>query len=230
MFCGNCGAQNLDDATFCCKCGEALNNNSNNNNNNNNSNYNNNYYSPAHSGVGAIPSSQINGKKNKTVGIIFVSIVALIVVIIIINLFGGRSYRSTVSKYVKASFTADGKTMVSLIPDKVLKRVCEEKDMTKREAIEELTESLEYTLEYYDSNFDEWSYSYKILDTENYSNEDLNDLKDDYKDEFNLKVKAAKTVTVKIIITSDEDEISRTIEIGVVKIGNSWYINNYYYI
>lgn len=209
MFCGKCGAQNLDGTAFCKECGAPLNG------------------SPsAGSGAGSVQVNQAAGKRNRIIGIAAVAVIAIVVVIVAVSLFGGRGYKSTVNKFIKATFAADGKTMVSLIPDEMVKVVCEEEDITKKEFIEYMTEELEDSLEYLDRYYDDWSYTYEITETEDYSSKALRSLKEEYEDEIDIKVKAAKTVTVEITITADDDtETSNSLDIVVIKVGNSWYID-----
>lgn len=209
MFCGKCGTQNLNDARFCKECGAPLNN-----------------IPSTPTASETIQANQSAGKRNRTIGIIAVAVVVLTVLIIAISLLRGRSYASTVNKFIEASLTADGKTIVSLVPDEVVKLVCEDEDMTKSEFTEYLTEELADALESYYSYFDEWNYSYKIIETEDYSSKALKLLKENYEDEFDVTIKAAKTVTVKVTITADEDnEVSNSLKIEVVQVGNSWYVD-----
>lgn len=209
MFCGKCGAQNLEDATFCKECGALLNN-----------------ASSTGSAAETVQTNQATGKRNRIIGIAAVAVAALVVIILAVSIFGGRSYKSAVNEYVEASFTADGKTMVSLMPDEVVENACEDTGMTKSEFTEYLTEALQESLEYYDDYFDNWSYSYEIIETEDYSKEALKSLKEDYADEFDVSVKAAKIVTVEVTITADEENtFTNSLEVKVIKVGGSWYVD-----
>ncbi len=209
MFCGKCGAQNLDDATFCKECGAPLNG-----------------ASTARSDAGTVRSKQASNASNRKIGIAAVAIVAIVLVIILVSLFGGRSYKSVVNKFVDASLSADGKVMVSLIPDEVIKVGCEEEDMTESEFIEYFTEELEDELDDIERYYEDWSYSYEIVEVEDYSSKALKSLHEDYEDEFDVDVKAAKTVTVEVTIKADEDnEFSNSLDVEVIKVGRSWYID-----
>lgn len=209
MFCGKCGAQNLDDATFCKECGAPLNG-----------------ALTASSDAGSVRSKQASNTSNRKIGIAAVAIVAIVLVVILVSLFGGRGYKSVVNKFIDASLSADGKTMVSLIPDEVIKVGCEKEDMTKSEFIEYFTEELEDELDDIERYYEDWSYSYEIIEVEDYSSKALKSLQEDYEDEFDVDVKAAKTVTVEVTITADEDnEFSNSLEVEVIKVGRSWYID-----
>ncbi len=208
MFCGNCGAQNLENATFCKECGAPINSTSS---------------ISTSSGEKSVQSNQAAGKKNQTIGI---AAAAIVVIIIAISLFGGRGYKSTARKFVDASLTANGKAFVSLLPNAVVECACEDEDMTKKEFTKYLTEELEDNLETVDDYYDKWSYSQKIAEVEDFSTKELKSLREDYEDEFDVKIKAAKTVTIDITITADDDtEVLNSFDVVVIKIGNSWYVD-----
>lgn len=210
MFCGKCGAQNLDNASFCMECGAPLNG------------------APAASpGAGTTRTNQAAGKRNRMIGIAAVAVIAIVAVIAAVSLFGGRGYKRTVNKLIKAFFAADGKTIVSLIPDEVVKAVCEEEDITKKEFIEDLTEDLKDSLEYMDRYYDDWSYSYEVTETEDYSSKALRSLEEEYEYAFDadVEMKAAKAITVEITMTADDDTETDNLHIVVIKVGNSWYVD-----
>lgn len=211
MFCGKCGTQNDENAVCCVNCGAALNDES----------------SAVSNADAAVQPAQAGAaNNNRKIGIAAAAIAALVVVFIFIGLFGGRSYKSVVKKYVQASFTADGKKMLSILPDEAVELACRDEAMTKRELIEYMTETIEDQIGHMDEIYGKWSFSYKIVDVEDYSGREFRSMKEDYKDELDLNVKEAKTVTVEITLTADGDEIvSAEREIDVVKIGRSWYLS-----
>lgn len=88
------------------------------------------------------------------------------------------------------------------------------------------TERLEDYLETVDDYYDNWNYSQKIAEVEDFSTKELKSLREDYEDEFDVKIKAAKTVTIDITITADDDtEVLNSFDVIVIKIGNSWYVD-----
>lgn len=211
MFCGKCGAQNLENATFCKECGAPLNSTSSISTGSDEKN---------------VQTNQAAGKKNQTIGIAAVAAAAIVAIIIVISLFGGRGYKSAARKFVDAAFTANGKALVSLFPNAVVKYACEDEDMTKKELTQYFTEGLEDYLETVDDYYDNWNYSQKIAEVEDFSTKELKSLREDYEDEFDVKIKAAKTVTIDITITADDDtEVLNSFDIIVIKIGNSWYVD-----
>ena len=106
MFCGKCGAENDNGATFCVKCGAAINSEQMKSDNN----------------VTDVKAK----KKNRKVGIIAAVVIVVVALIAIFTLFGGRGYKSTVKKYFDASMNADAKAIINLIPEEVMKKALED--------------------------------------------------------------------------------------------------------
>lgn len=205
MYCTNCGVHNPDDSSFCMECGVLLGN-----------------APSAGSASGAIRSAN----KNRTIGIATVSVVCLVVVIIAVFLFGGRGWKKTVRKFMEASLDADGEVILSLLPDEVIEAVCEEADMTERELAKYFTKKIEYSYDVYDIDTSELDWSYEIIETEYYSKKELRSLQEDYEDEdIDITLKAGKTVTIELTVCYDDDENSTEVDIGLIKVGNSWYID-----
>ena len=166
--------------------------------------------------------------KNRKIGVIAVTAAAVLVIAFGMLLFGGRSYKKTVNQYVNASFEADAKTVFKLIPAKAVKYGLEDagydaKDQKK--AIREMKDSMQEQIDYLDRYLGKgWKTSYKITDVEKITGDDLDEIKEDYED-MDVKVSAAKTVEVEINIHSDETETSNSMDISLIKVGRSWYID-----
>ena len=203
MFCGKCGAKNDDSAVFCAECGARFEN--------------------AQPAAPEVPSSTKPGftLNNRNIGIIAVASVAVIALIIsCFFIFGGRGYKDVVKDYFKAMEKADAKLMMELLPDDVIKYAMKEDDMTKKEMTEELQEQLDSLHKYYDKI----KISYKITGTEEFDKEDLADLKDNYK-EIGVKVKDAMSVSVDVTMTLDGREMNNDLELTLIKVGGSWYLD-----
>ncbi len=209
MFCGKCGAKNDDSAVFCAECGAPVQ-----------------AAAPVAPAASDIPANPVGSKpgftlNNRNIGIIAVAAVAAIVLLITcFFIFGGRSYKAVVKDYFKATEKADAKLMMDLLPDDLIKSVMKEEDMTKKEMTEELQESLDMLHKYYD----EVEISYEIEDTEEFDKDDLKDLKEDYK-EYGVKVKDAMIVEVEVTMELDGDERTQTMELVLIKVGGSWYLD-----
>lgn len=208
MFCGKCGVKNADDATFCAGCGAKL--------------------DGGQVVKNSAPVAANPNNKDRKIGMITVAVIAVIVIVLIIALFGGRSYKATVEKFVNAQFDADAEAVFELVPEKMIAHVLEEEgydddefDKFIKEVNEELQDQLDYIERYLGKD---WTVSYEILTAKDVTDDDLDDLKDDYED-IDIKVSAAKTVEVELTVKAGETETSNSLDISVIKVGRSWYLD-----
>lgn len=95
----------------------------------------------------------------------------------------------------------------------------------RKKAIREMKDSMQEQIDYLDRYLGKgWKTSYKITDVEKITGDDLDEIKEDYED-MDVKVSAAKTVEVEVNIHSDETETSNSMDISLIKVGRSWYID-----
>lgn len=196
MFCGKCGQKNANDEKFCTGCGSQLN------------------------GTQiSIQKSSIEEQQNnhyRKIGIITVSIFAIIIIIVGITLFGGRSYKVTAESFVKSMYNANVETVIDLMPPKAVDYICDDGELD--EFIKEETEEL-LTLAKYRKLL-----SSKILGFQNITGEDFDNL-NLYYEAIGIKISAAKTVEVHITEELHGTEREKSIDVPVVKIGRSWYLD-----
>ena len=208
MFCGKCGVKNADDATFCTGCGAKLNG--------------------GQMGKNNTPVVANSNDKNRKVGMVAVIVIVVIVIVLIITLFGGRNYKTVIKNFVNAQFDADAGAIFELIPEQMVSYALEEEgydDDELDEFIEEINEELQDQLDYIERYLgDGWDVSYEILLVEDVTGDDLDDLKEDYED-IDIKVSAAKTVEVELTVKAGETETSNSLDVSVIKIGRSWYLD-----
>lgn len=208
MFCGKCGTENAEGAKFCKACGAKL------------------EKINLDNTVRIVPCE--NAQKNKKIGII-VSIAALAAVIcIVIALFGGRSYKSIIKKYMAASLKADGKTIVNLIPDKMLDYAMEESGYDHEE-FESLVDDIDEQLQEAVNSIDDylgadWKASYEIIEDEEIKGDDLDDIKSEY-EVADLKISAARKIEIEITVKGAEEEKKVSMSVPLIKCGNSWYLD-----
>ena len=203
MFCGNCGSQIPEGASSCTNCGAPV-------------------KSASPAGKMSDFLKSFNYKDPKFLGIAAAVVAALVLVFM---LFGGQSYKKAVDNFMDGVFDGDAKQVLKSLPDDLIDFMCEEEDMSRRELTNEMDEMLDEMLEelaYYAG--DSWSVKHKITGTEKYDRDDLEDIKEMY-DEIGIKVKDAKLVTVKITVKAYGMSQSMDIEIGVIKVGGSWYVD-----
>lgn len=208
MFCGKCGAKNTDNVEFCTNCGAKLNKST--------------------STRTAAVSLVTQNEKNRKVGMIAVAVIVVLVIILGVVLFGGRSYKATVKKFVDATFDADAKAIVDLMPEEIITYALEQEGYESGELndfIDEGDEALQEQLDSLNGYLGEgWKISYNITDEEDVKGDDLDDVKDAYED-VDIKVSSAKNVEIVITVSGDETESSNTLDISLIKIGRSWYLD-----
>ena len=165
-------------------------------------------------------------KKNREKGIVL-ALCVIVAVVLLVYTLGGRSYKKTIDTFVTSQFAVDAQSIVELLPEKVLDKELEETGYSKTELVEETNDSLKKQVDYIDQYLgDDWKLSYKMTNVEDVTGDDLNDLKSNYED-INVKVSAAKTVEVEFTLKGDETEISNSLEVSVIKVDRSWYLDLY---
>lgn len=165
-------------------------------------------------------------KKNREKGIVL-ALCVIVAVVLLVYTLGGRSYKKTIDTFVTSQFAVDAQSIVELLPEKVLDKELEETGYSKTELVEETNDFLKKQVDYIDQYLgDDWKLSYKMTNVEDVTGDDLNDLKSNYED-INVKVSAAKTVEVEFTLKVDETEISNSLEVSVIKVDRSWYLDLY---
>lgn len=212
MFCGKCGTQNVDGTPFCAGCGAPLG-------------------GAANGGkkVNLPKVGKLNLKDRKTLISLGAGLLALVLIFVL--LFGGNSPKGVVKKYMKAIQKADAAAVVKLLPKKVVNEAKDEMDMSNKEwkeyleeMSEDLADSYEAMEEYYDGKL---KITYEIKDVEKLDKDDLKDLKEEYKDELDIKVKDARIVEVKVTTKIGDEKMKSEQEILVIKVGGKWCLDPY---
>lgn len=214
MFCGNCGSQNPDGAVNCAVCGAPLT-----------------PEQPANKKAGF---DLAHMDRNKLIGFCVIAAVVLVALILVLVLvFSGKSAESALEDYAKGILTLDAKKMMKVVPDAEIKAYAEEEDISKREAKEELTESLQKILDNLEDYYDEIDpeevgrVSVEIRDKDKWTGKQVREFNEDYEDgnDVEINVKEAMTVEIKLTVKYDGEEYKyRVSNIDIVKIGRSWYV------
>lgn len=213
MFCAHCGTENENSAAFCLRCGEPL------------------IPDPAATAP-AVPVAPVTpaapaapayrpARKRSLKPLIAVLILVAVVITGWLLIF--RSPRMVVNRALRAFKNANAKAIYKLIPDDVLDEVYSSTS-SKNDAIEDWAENMEDITDDLNKYYDKWSY--EIIDIQKLSGENLDNLQEDYKDEYNCRITAAKRVYVKWSFTDDEDYSSYYIySYTVIKVGGKWYLS-----
>ena len=202
MYCGKCGAQNEDGARFCSTCGQPL--------------------------EQILQPAEKKSHKGRNVAVVAV-IVVLIAVIgtACYFLLGGKGYKEAVENFVNGAYQADAGKVMKVMPDKMVDDTAKLVGMSKSEFQDRIQQSLDSTTNLYEQQYGEgWRYGYEISSDEKMSKESLKSVQDTYKTRFDLKVKDARNLTIKIKLQSKDaskkDETSLNLQ--AVKIDGSWYL------
>lgn len=225
-FCAKCGSPISGGLQFCSVCGETVNNNQ--------------KPDVAAKVMGAVNPAvdkvsgsitKLTGKKvDKRIVLLGGAVAIVLVLVLVISLlFGGRSAKATVDKFIDATYTGNIKTIMKLVPKDILEYAMEESGYDEDD-LEELYEDAEDSFEdmqdwYEDYYGKDWEYSYEIEDMDDLSKKKLRDLQELYEDEFDVKVKAAKKVEVEITLEGEEEKSKNTMELTLIKVGGSWYLD-----
>ena len=224
MYCGKCGTENTENASFCKNCGERLKG----------------VQRPASSRSGENrtieklqtqhrqqPAANIRSKKRNRRTFIPVVVVVLLLLAAFM-LFGGRSYKATIDQFVDAQFRADAAAIFNLIPDEYIDYTLEEEGYDRddfndllREVDKSIQDQLDTIKGYLGEN---WSVSYEIVRVEDIKGDTLKEFKKAYRTK-DVKISEAKFAEVEITITVDERDASFWQDISLIKVGRSWYLD-----
>lgn len=164
------------------------------------------------------------------IGIGAAAIIAVIVIFFAVKGLGvgGRSYEKVVDKLVTAAFSGDLRAIMDLIPSKMIDQELASEGISRDELNDQIDQMSEMMKEQMKSADDyvgaNWKVTHEILSAAEVTGDDLEDVKEDYA-EANVKVSAAKHLEVKLTIKGDKDQDSNSINIMVVKVGSSWYLD-----
>lgn len=206
-FCTNCGNE-LNGAKFCTKCG-------------------------TENTITAEPLIKGNKKKHSIKKFVFIPIVIIIAVIVYFIINSGRTCDEVASAVVNAEFACTSRDVVEkyadVLPESYFNYIVDEgKDWLWDDAdgwIDyQYEENYSDNADKYISKFGEdYKYSYRIVNEVEYDKDALADYADECK-EYDIVPKAAKDVTIKVRVTGNDTGNDYSIEVTMIKIGNSWYL------
>ncbi len=204
MFCGNCGTQNPDNAPFCTGCGAKLNEAP---------------VAPA-SAPEFTPEPTRKSRKGLFIGIGAAVVAIAVALILIFTLGGGKGGAKTaedvVEEYIKAAEEVDGEAIMDLIHENILEKEFSDED-EREEAIEEFEKGLGEIMEMCEIQFE-------IGDSESLDGDDLEDLQEEYEEDYDLEVEDAEYIEVIMTIEVYGYEQTQTNELLVIKVDGKWYL------
>lgn len=138
----------------------------------------------------------------------------------------GKTPESVAEKYMKAALDADFEKIMDLVHKDVINNGMEAEDMDEddlQELIDEHNSDLDDVLAELEE--EDVKLSYEVMEAEELSEDVLEGGKEYYQDEYDVEITDAKRVEVEITIEADGDAETETLDIYVVKIGGSWYLD-----
>lgn len=220
MYCTRCGTENEDDAKFCEQCGEKFQNTVDN-------------VIPAvlpNEYVDKyIPEKEERGYANiKIIPIIILIILTVLVLMFPKLILSGQAEKRVVKEFVEAEMTCDADKIVEFLPEEILNAIETEGGMSKAEFTEALQDNLDSAMNTLKNTLgEEWEYSYDIKRIKSVSKEELEELKEKYRDEteLNLDISEAKTAEIDLTAGDGETESNSVLDISIIKIKNKWYLD-----
>lgn len=192
---------------------------------------------PAYAGTTTYAPPAPKKKTGLIVGICVGGVVVIAAVVLLIlwltGVFGGSngSPKAVAESYVSAIMQpegVDGQAILDLLPDQLVNEAIAEGSFSSER---EMAESLEYaagtvaeSLQYLEDYG--ISYEYTVGQGTPVSESELSSVQDAYQ-EYNINVGAAQTVEVVFTLSYQGETMEETIEVPVVQIGGSWYLDSY---
>ena len=210
MFCKNCGAQIPDDSAVCSNCGTST--------------------APAKSAEG---SFDVNALVKKVTGNKYfipavAGVAALLVIILLVSTLGGNAKVKPIKNYYNSILNEDLDKFLSLFPEEVI----EYKEDWYDDYEEYVEDSLEGTIEYWEDEYGKnLKNKVKVNDNEKMDEDDLDDLKDLLKDNYDLSKKSvteAWEIECDITFAGKDDEDTDDYDFVVFKYEGKWYLHPSY--
>ncbi len=182
---------------------------------------------PAGSGFDKVKNAIVNNKK-----IVLIAAAAVVALILIFNIIGGiashgkQSPKAVIKAYVNAVEKQSGKKMYKLIDKKIIKYIKDENDIDKEDMIEKLDDVMEYSGEALENQVGKVkSIKVKFKKVKKLKGSKLEDKKEDYEDEYDIKVSQVARVEATIKVKGKDDDVEEDITMYVYKRAGKWYLD-----
>lgn len=214
-YCANCGTSANDFENNCPQCGAPL------------------PQAAPGNPQGKKQSFDIKGIINKIPKLyllIAVAAVALLVVIVVISSIFSSSYEDALNNYFDVFFYGKYNKIEKLAPKEFWDYAKDEEDIKIKDLIENLKENEiaeEWIEEYEDDYGKNIKVSFKVTDKDELKKSDLNDIKDELKEEYDIPKKSVTKgyeLEIEMKIKGKEDSDEDDAEFTVIQIDGDWYI------
>mgnify|MGYP000957479928 FL=1 len=203
------------------------------------------YYDPNQQAYGGQYGQQPQGNKSAGSGfdkvknaimdnkkIVLIAAAAVVALILIFNIIGGiashgkQSPKAVVKAYVNAVEKQSGKKMYKLIDKKIIKYIKDENDIDKEDMIEQLDDVMEYSGEALENQVGKVkSIKVKFKKVKKLKGSKLEDKKEDYEDDYDIKVSQVARVEATIKVKGKDDDAEEDITMYVYKRAGKWYLD-----
>ena len=182
---------------------------------------------PAGSGFDKVKNVIMDNKK-----IVLIAAAAVVALILIFNIIGGiashgkQSPKAVIKAYVNAVEKQSGKKMYKLIDKKIIKYIKDENDIDKEDMIEQLDDVMEYSGEALETQVGKVkSIKVKFKKVKKLKGSKLEDKKEDYEDDYDIKVSQVARVEATIKVKGKDDDAEEDITMYVYKRAGKWYLD-----
>ena len=152
--------------------------------------------------------------------------------ILIFSIIGGiashgkQSPKAVIKAYVNAVEKQSGKKMYKLIDKKIIKYIKDENDIDKEDMIEQLDDAMEYSGEALENQVGKVkSIKVKFKKIKKLKGSKLEDKKEDYEDDYDIKVSQVARVEATIKVKGKDDDVEEDITMYVYKRAGKWYLD-----
>lgn len=180
-------------------------------------------------------SEEVITSKNQKKGFAIIGVALVIIIVAVIMMFSSITggYKKPVNQLINGLNSCDfEKVFSATIPDDKLKEVkdqLKEYDMDWDELIEEMNDSFEEYIEELEEDYGKnVKFSVKFVDKEKVDDDEFEELEDAFEDDFDVEIKKAYKVKVKVTIKGKDDKDSSTSWLYVAKVkGDDWKVSTY---
>lgn len=219
MFCGKCGTRNPDGSAFCVGCGTQLGE-----------------YVQTPAPVNTVRTRK--KKKSILLWLIPVVMVILAAAVVTLGILTGRTEETAAEMFINASLYGDTEALVELIPEQLYRQALKEINLFAdgeasygvedlkaylQEGFQEIVDETQEDLQWeYGSK---WKAVYKIEASEHVTGMDLEMIKQEYLEDYGLKITDATELKIQISIRGEDGRDEETEYIDLIKIGRKWYLD-----
>ena len=172
--------------------------------------------------------AKLKNKDKKAIGITAGIVVVLILIVVLVICLGGGGPEKALDNYISVLYNGKVNKLEKLAPAEYWEYLEDESDVSMKdveEQMEELNKTLIRGLE--DEYGDNIKVSYKILEKDDASSSDLDEMKDYIKSNYDIPKKSvtdAVELEVELTVRGDDDEETTESTFYAVKVGGDWYI------